>query len=281
MNPERPDIAVVVRTSGRPRCYLDRALTSIRAQTCRPAQVIISDDAGGGVAPTEEDQRIVWVTRPSHERPHRSKTLNRAIQHVVAPWVAFLDDDDTWRPEFLERMGAAAVSALQTREIGALCCRTEAWYEDEKGGCFTCLGKEPFNPDLTEITLAELVKQNLFTNNAVLWRREVFARIGGYREDIQVLEDWEFNVRACRSFPMAVLPLTLAHYHQRPGIRDHHEANSSKSEHDAVLVQLAQEWRASGLLPADRGWHWLRNRLRHVRHRWARWRFDQRWRMVR
>ena len=279
MSPERPNITVVVRTSGRSRCYLDRALASIRAQTCQPAQVIISDDASdGAAAPEEGNLRIVWLARPPDQRSNRSRALNRAIQRAVTPWVAFLDDDDTWRPDFLERMGAAAVAGFSARRIGALCCRTEARYEDETGGRFVDCGKEPFNPNLTEITLAGLVEQNLFTNNAVLWRREVFAQVGGYREDLAVLEDWEFNVRACGRFPLAVLPQTLAHYHQRPRMRGRQEANSSRSQHDAVLAQLAQEWREAGLLPSDRGWHWLRNRWRTARHRWARWRFATRWR---
>jgi len=225
----------------------------------------------------EGELPVAWLARPPNELPHRSKALNRAILQVVTPWVAFLDDDDTWAPCFLEQMGAAAAARFSSHEIGALCCRTEAHYEDEIEGRLVELGQEPFNPNLVEITLARLVGQNLFTNNAVLWRREIFARVGGYREDIQVLEDWEFNVRVCRRYSLAVLPQTLAHYHQRPRMTGRQEANSSKHQHDAVLAQLAQEWRAAGLLPPDRGWPWLRNRWREVRHHWARRRFAKRW----
>ncbi len=268
------DITVIVRTSGRPRCYLDRALESIRAQTLRPAQLILSDDMGVR-APLGEDGALLWLTRSPDERPNRSRALNRAIGHATSPWLAFLDDDDTWAPDFLARMSEAAAGSAGA---GAFCCRTEARYEDEQDGVFTDLGAEPFNPGLSEITVAALVRRNLFTNHAALWRREVFSKTGGYREDLEVLEDWEFNVRACRLFQLCVVPLTLARYHQRPRLHGGGQAaNSSRSQHDVVLARLTKEWRSAGLLPPDRGWHWLMNRLRGGRHRWARWRFAVRW----
>jgi len=124
----------------------------------------------------EGELPVAWLARPPNELPHRSKALNRAILQVVTPWVAFLDDDDTWAPCFLEQMGAAAAARFSSHEIGALCCRTEAHYEDEIEGRLVELGQEPFNPNLVEITLARLVGQNLFTNNAVLWRRGILSR---------------------------------------------------------------------------------------------------------
>ncbi|AOS44552.1 Putative glycosyltransferase EpsH [Lacunisphaera limnophila] len=272
MSAQRPDITVIVRTSGRSRCYLDRALASIRAQTCRPAQVIISDDASAGPTPDVGDPGIVWVTRPPDESPNRSKALNRGIQHAGTAWLAFLDDDDTWHPEFLARMRTAV-----TGPTTAVCCRTQARYEHEVEGRFQPLGEEPFNPGLYGITLSRLAAANLFTNNAVLWPRDFFTTLGGYREDLTMLEDWEFNVRAAQRFSLAVLPETLAYYHQRPRQDGGLAANSAKTQHDRARDQLLQEWRAAGLLPPDRGWRWVANRGRELRHRWARWRFTTRW----
>jgi glycosyltransferase involved in cell wall biosynthesis len=272
MSAQRPDITVIVRTSGRARCYLDRALASIRAQTSQPRQVIISSDAPAGPAPVTEDPLVVWLTRPPGEPANRSKALNRGIRHAVTPWVAFLDDDDTWHPEFLARMGAAI-----TGPGTAVCCRTQARYEHEVEGRFQSLGEEPFNPGLHRIVLHRLAEANLFTNNAVLWPRDFFAALGGYREDLAMLEDWEFNVRAARRFSFVVLPETLAYYHQRPRQGGGLAANSAKTQHDRARAQLQCEWRAAGLLPPDRGWRWVANRGREVRHRWARWRFASRW----
>ncbi len=286
MQPSPTSLSVIVRTGGRAPLFLSRALDSVTAQTRVPARIIVVDD-GADAAGVEAvlgrmDLRGVALRHLPRDiriqtQPNRSAALNRGIAETDTRWIAFLDDDDTWAPCFLEQMWAAAAAKFSSYEIGALCCRTEAHYEDEIEGRLVELGQEPFNPNLVEITLARLVEQNLFTNNAVLWQREIFAQIGGYREDLQVLEDWEFNVRACRRFPLAVLPLTLARYHQRPRMHDCLEANSSKQQHDAVRAQLAREWRASGLLSPDRGWPWLRNRWREVRHRWARWRFVKRW----
>jgi glycosyltransferase involved in cell wall biosynthesis len=278
MSPARPEISVIVRTSGRPRGYLERALGSIAGQSLCPTRVIVSDDAGVEPLAAPAGLRMDWLARNAAAAPNRSGALNRALAQVTTPWLAFLDDDDTWRPDFLERMATAIAPRAADSHYGGVCCRTQALYERESRGQFTELGRELFNPWLVKVTLSGLVRQNLFTNNAVLWHRRVFDEIGGYREDLDVLEDWEFNVRAAARFEFLVVPEVLAHYHRRLQTGVGEGANSSLQAHDRVRARLAAEWRAVGWLPPDRGWHWIGNRWREARHRWARWRFDARWR---
>lgn len=278
----RSDISVIIRTAGRPGCYLDRAIASVKAQTCPPRLLFISDDSGTQKQTIPSGKlRVQWIERDPAQTANRSAALNRAVRCADSDWLAFLDDDDTWHPEFLARMGAAVTARFPGVNIGAIVCRTQALYERESNGQFTELGQEPFNPWLVKVTLSGLVRQNLFTNNAVLWHRRVFDEIGGYREDLDVLEDWEFNVRAAARFELLVVPEVLAHYHRRLEARAGEGANSSLQAHDRARSRLATEWRAVGWLPADRGWHWIGNRWREARHRWARWQFDRRWRLAR
>lgn len=276
-----PGISVILRTSGRPRCYLERALASVRAQVWPPASVIISNDGAPPVAPLvplSDDLPVLWLNREPGASTGRSAALNRGLAQAHATWVAFLDDDDTWAPDFLRRLADFVTAQPNAPDLGAVCCRTVAVYEEERGGVFTELGREPFNPKLNAVTLADLVRGNRFTNNAVLWRRHVFSEAGGYREDLPVLEDWEFNVRAASRFRIAVLPEMLACYHQRPRESATVTANSVAEQHDRLRAQLADEWRQAGLLPPDTGWHWLVNRWAGLRQRAARRRFRARWR---
>ncbi len=280
MNESRADISVIVRTAGRPRCYLDRALASVRAQTVAPACVIISDDGAASGAPSSPavgDLPALWLTRNSATPPNRSAALNRAIAQTRTAWLAFLDDDDTWAPGFLEQLHGAAEISGDGSDFGAMCCRTEAIYEEEHNGSFVGLGREPFNPGLRELTGPGLARRNRFTNNAVLWHHRVFTELGGYREDLPVLEDWEFNVRAAARFRMTVLSATLAYYHQRPLEISRVTANSPAGVHDQFRRQLASEWRLAGLLPADTGWNWVINRWNEWHHQVARRRFRSRW----
>lgn len=273
MSQALPAISVIVRTSGRPARYLARALAAVVAQTHPVACIIVVDDSEVGPAPVVPDGFSgVWLSREQGRMGNRSRALNRGIAQVLTPWLAFLDDDDTWHPEFLARLSKAAGN--QTMPV---CCRTQALYEEETEVGFRLLGEEPFNPDFVAVAPDLLVRGNQFTNNAVLWPHEVFAVVGNYREDLAMLEDWEFNVRAARRYGFTVLPETLAYYHQRPRQLGGRSANSAKTAHDQTRAQLIREWRAAGWLPPDRGWEWLVTRFDEARHRWARWRFASRW----
>jgi glycosyltransferase involved in cell wall biosynthesis len=222
-----------------------------------------------------------WLGRNPIESSNRSAALNRAVRRAEGECIAFLDDDDTWHPEFLARMGAAMAERFPGDRIGAVACRTMAVYEDDSLGKFARLGSEPFNPGFTSVSVDELVRRNLFTNNAVLWHRQILSDLGGFREDLPVLEDWDFNVRVAIHFPLEVLPESLANYHRRPRPGQNSEANSSMRLHDEYLARLVDEWRSQGLLPPVRGLGHLTAAWARVRHRWSRWRFDRRWRVTR
>lgn len=78
----RTGVTVIVPTIGPRRDLLTRALTSIAAQTHQPDAILVAYDRHGEGA---------WKTR------------NRALALVDTTWVAFLDDDDEWLPQHLER----------------------------------------------------------------------------------------------------------------------------------------------------------------------------------
>lgn len=67
---------------------LARCLTSITEQTLQPEAIIVEIDHEGDGAPT---------------------TRNRALMKVTTEWVAFIDDDDWFKPEHLETLYKGAL----------------------------------------------------------------------------------------------------------------------------------------------------------------------------
>src|SRR5215471_7844732 len=99
-----PLVSVVVPTHNRPE-MLGEALATVRAQTFTDYEVIV-------VSNGESDD----VRRASHEvataydclyfalpEGNVSEARNFGINQAKGEWIAFLDDDDLWLPEKLER----------------------------------------------------------------------------------------------------------------------------------------------------------------------------------
>jgi glycosyltransferase involved in cell wall biosynthesis len=107
-----PEVAVIIPTHDR-WPLLQRALASVSAQTIAAADVIVVDDAStDGTADRLEAlgaprTRVVRLT----ERSGASHARNVGIDASRSEYVAFLDSDDEWLPNYLETMlGAFAAS---------------------------------------------------------------------------------------------------------------------------------------------------------------------------
>jgi glycosyltransferase involved in cell wall biosynthesis len=88
--------------------FLADALASVAAQTVRPAQVLVVDDGSDGDAAasiTAQAAERHGLTVEYVRRPHAgpSATRNAGLALATQEFVAFLDADDVWMPDHLER----------------------------------------------------------------------------------------------------------------------------------------------------------------------------------
>ncbi|MFL6647921.1 MAG: glycosyltransferase family 2 protein [Sulfurifustaceae bacterium] len=99
-----PLVSVVIPTRNRAR-LLERALQSVLAQTYRKLDVLVVDDASEDDTP--EVVRQVGDARVRYLRHAVRKgggaARNTGIDAAQGVYVAFLDDDDQWKPRKIER----------------------------------------------------------------------------------------------------------------------------------------------------------------------------------
>jgi glycosyltransferase involved in cell wall biosynthesis len=99
---EQPLISCIVPVFNGER-YLREALDSILAQTYRPLEIVIADDGStdgtAAVVATFGDQ--VRYIRQANQSP--SSARNLGIRVATGDFIAFLDADDLWHPQKLER----------------------------------------------------------------------------------------------------------------------------------------------------------------------------------
>lgn len=84
--------------------FLAGALDSVLAQTVRPHEVIVVDDGSTDDTPAVAARFAGRVAYVRQANAGVSAARNNGIGRATGDWLAFLDADDEWEPDFLERV---------------------------------------------------------------------------------------------------------------------------------------------------------------------------------
>src|SRR5271170_1724815 len=91
--------------------YLERAIASVLRQTLRDFEVIVVDDGStdGAVdrAMLIKDSRLTILSQPNAGAP---TALNRGVSAARGEYIAFLDADDLWAPDKLQRQAESLIA---------------------------------------------------------------------------------------------------------------------------------------------------------------------------
>lgn len=202
-----PVVSVVIPTRDRP-ALLRRAVASVRAQTLEAWELLVVDDGSDPPARLvleeilEQDSRVRLLRL--EESAGAGAARNRGIDAARCRYVAFLDDDDSWAPEFLDRMtrsfdagGGADVAYCGLR------------IRQPDGG-----ETIPRVPDLSgeDDPLSTLVRGNFIDTPTVIARRDALRRVDGFDESLPRLQDWDLWLRLAPQsrFVRVGEPLVLA-----------------------------------------------------------------------
>ena len=189
-----PTVTVAISTWNRAH-LVGRAIRSASAQTFVDMEMVVVDDGSTDETPdvlaAVHERRL---RRVRHDRNQGiSRTRNTAITLARGEWIAFLDDDNEWAPDYLARQLAFAASRP---DAGVVYCR--ARLRDALSG-------------LERDDERELYHGNVFRHlvdgwhpwmSAALIRMSVLREIGGLDERLRATEDIDLWLRlaACTNF---------------------------------------------------------------------------------
>jgi tetratricopeptide (TPR) repeat protein len=203
--PAPPLISVIVRSMGRPELAV--ALASIAAQDHPSIEVIVVDATGGGHPPLPS---IAW--KHGHaarmvggdRRLPRAPAANVGLLAARGEWLCFLDDDDTYDPDFVSATLAAA-----SRHPGKLLVYGTTKVLGSDGRVRRTMGGG-FNRALMH-------HGPLFCWSAALIRHEVVALGCRFDEAFVVCEDREFLAQIARHSDFVYVPVAAFNYHAHLG----------------------------------------------------------------
>ncbi|MGX8011708.1 glycosyltransferase family 2 protein [Mesorhizobium sp. ORM8.1] len=183
-----PLITVITPTHNR-RSQVVRAVESVLAQTLTRFEHIVVDDGStdGTAAALAEirDPRLIYV---GAKWRGANAARNAGIERARAPVVSFLDSDDVYLPDRLER------TLAQFDRNPSLEVLISSFLSVKGGRSTKCINRQGF---LDKGTLQRaLVSQTMFiAGSAITARHESLLAIGGYDSDVARMQDLELLLR--------------------------------------------------------------------------------------
>ncbi|MEM7313159.1 MAG: glycosyltransferase family 2 protein [Planctomycetota bacterium] len=170
--------------------WVARAVESALRQTHGPSEVIVVDDGSTDASAevvAEIDDRRVRIIRQSNQGV--SAARNRGVQEARHDWVAFLDADDWWSPEFLR----ACFTSVRSVPEGVLFGTNVSLGQSGKT-VFPRAGSDPWIiHDFAEAALGQPFPP--IPNTSCVVAKAALNRAGGFPVGIALGEDVETWLR--------------------------------------------------------------------------------------
>lgn len=195
-----PLISVVVPTYKRAH-FLRRAIANIQRQTYSNVEIVVIDDASpddtASVVEAIAEPRLRYIRHDRNQGP--SAARNTGITAALGDYIAFMDDDDEWRKDKLEKQlemmkhyDAVVCLGIMNGYPHRLHTRAQITLEDLKRG--------GFNPS------------SLLAKTPVL--REVM-----FDERLRIGEDWDAFIRIAQRYSLGWVGEPLLIYNDGPHAR--------------------------------------------------------------
>jgi len=188
-------------TAYRRATYVREAIDSVLAQTFEGWRLTVCHNgpAGGeiqeAVEPYTSDPRVSYKAT-GRDLPLAQNWTN-ALNQGTAPYVAVLNDDDRWHPDYLR----SRVKALDLHpECGFA---FSEWVQIDADGKVTAVAPTRFAEGvlMREVLAQWFTRQNLVVPPAILVRRSAVETVGAYFDEAWQYCDWELWARLSARFP--------------------------------------------------------------------------------
>lgn len=188
-------ISVIIRTYNGRNSLLKEAVNSVLAQTYKNFEIIIIEDGGELAKPVAD-----WLYNSmnckgkyvSMGKVGRCVTGNKGLEISSGEYVCFLDDDDQFYPDHLEKL----IDAIEKYKV--LAVYSDAEEVQTKFLSFEPLNYKEYGRNVihhSDFSRVLMWRQNYIAIQSVLFNRQLYIENGGFLLHLDSLEDWNLWMR--------------------------------------------------------------------------------------
>ncbi|AFZ26450.1 putative glycosyltransferase [Cylindrospermum stagnale PCC 7417] len=207
----KPTVSVIIPTYQRGH-LVSQAINSVLAQTYKDYEIIVINDGSQDNTPQvlaqfSDHHRITAIHQANQGL---SAARNAGIRSAQGKYIAFLDDDDLWEPQKLEKQ----ISVLEANPRIGLIYSDSLFFSDKRGLSLRSYNTAFPTPNLQ--VLWTLFRYNYIPVLTVVVRRDCLDKVGLFDETLRCCEDYDLWLRLIEKFPIYFLNQPLARYRQSP-----------------------------------------------------------------
>lgn len=193
--------------------YIDATLKSVFSQTYRGFEVVVVDDGstdnGPGIILSYDEPKLRLIRQ---ENAGVSAARNRGINEALFAYIAFLDADDEWHPDFL-----STIASLIEKYPGAAMFATgfNTLHEKNRNNVSKIKNHIGNNKGFILNNFFSEVCKNKpsFSASSVCVRKEVLYKVGLFPDGINYGEDMAVWARVALKYKIAVNSMKLSNYY--------------------------------------------------------------------
>lgn len=190
---------------------LKRAISSVLVQSYPEIELIVVDDASNdGTQEYCERQSFKYIRISKENSRGGNHARNLGVEAAQGEYVAFLDDDDFWKCDKIEKQ----VKLISDSGCEVVHCYRDLEYIGKYGGEFFryCPLNSLYQGDLSKRILWQI---SILTSAAMI-KRQAIIDAGMFDENIKFWQEYELSIRLSQRAPFLMVPESLMVYRVDP-----------------------------------------------------------------
>jgi glycosyltransferase involved in cell wall biosynthesis len=181
-------ISVIIPAYNRAK-LLTRAIQSVLSQTYQDFEIIVVDDFSKDntdeLMQQYHDTRIRYIKHSQNKGGNAAR--NTGIKQARGEFIAFLDSDDEWLPEKLEKQ--IALIKQSPEQVGLIFSSFKIINLVKKTECVYSVNRDCLAPEKI------LIRNFIGTFSVVLVKKKLLEQVNGLDETLMSCQDWDLYVR--------------------------------------------------------------------------------------